>query len=89
MEDEHLAVAINTCPDADGRYTKRLMYFLGKRSRHRLEHDGEGPCILNCPGISQDLLARGLVLALDLEPAEDMYVLRGQSYVRHDRDAGV
>ncbi len=77
MENKNLAVAIHACAYPDGRDIEQLMDLLCQGGRQGLKYDGKGTGVLNCTRISKHLSPGGLVLALDLEAAKCVHILRG------------
>ena len=88
VEDQHLAVAVRTGPDADGRNLHGLGDHGGHQSGHALQHDREAAGVGEGLGrVNQVQGGRG-VAALHLVSTHGVHRLGRQAYVAHHRDLG-
>ena len=87
VHDQHLAITLRACANADGGDREVFGNMCGQGGRNSLQHHGKAACILHGPGIIKESFGGAGIAALHLEAAQAGGGLRGQANMALHRNA--
>ena len=85
MQDQDLAITANPRANSNGRHGDCFGYLYGQRCGNTLKDHGKGSSV----GNRSRIVEQGLLVSLNLVPAQAMHRLRHQADVPHHRNASI